>query len=43
MVNSATLIGDLASDVELRTLGEERQVASFLLAVDRQGTYNATI
>jgi len=36
-VNSVTLIGNLASDVELRELGEERKVASFLLAVDRPG------
>ncbi len=36
-MNSVTLIGNLASDVELRELGEERKVASFLLAVDRPG------
>ena len=36
-MNSVTLIGNLASDVELRELGEERKVASFLLAVVRPG------
>jgi single-strand DNA-binding protein len=36
-VNVVTLIGNLASDVELRELGEDRKVASFLLAVDRPG------
>jgi len=34
-VNVVTLIGNLASDVELRKIDDERQVASFLLAVDR--------
>jgi single-strand DNA-binding protein len=36
-VNVVTLIGNLASDVELRDVGEELQVANFLLAVDRPG------
>jgi single-strand DNA-binding protein len=36
-VNVVTLIGNLASDVELRELAEDRKVASFLLAVDRAG------
>jgi single-strand DNA-binding protein len=36
-VNVVTLIGNLATDVELRDVGEELQVASFLLAVDRPG------
>jgi single-strand DNA-binding protein len=36
-VNVVTLIGNLATEVELRELGEERKVASFLLAVDRPG------
>ena len=31
------LIGNLATDVELRDIGEEKKVASFLLAVDRGG------
>jgi single-strand DNA-binding protein len=34
-VNVVTLIGNLATDVELRELGEERKVSTFLLAVDR--------
>lgn len=36
-MNVVTLIGNLATDVELRDLGEDRQVANFLLAVDRPG------
>jgi single-strand DNA-binding protein len=36
-VNVVTLIGNLATEVELRDLGEERKVANFLLAVDRPG------
>jgi single-strand DNA-binding protein len=36
-VNVVTLIGNLATDVELRDVGDERQVATFLLAVDRPG------
>jgi single-strand DNA-binding protein len=36
-VNVVTLIGNLATDVELRDVGEDRQVATFLLAVDRPG------
>jgi len=34
-MNVVTLIGHLATDVELRNVGEERKVASFLLAVNR--------
>lgn len=34
-MNVVTLIGNLASEVELKPVGEEKQVASFLLAVDR--------
>jgi len=34
-MNSVHLIGHLATDVELRDIGEEKKVASFLLAVDR--------
>jgi single-strand DNA-binding protein len=34
-MNSVHLIGNLATDVELRDVGEEKKVASFLLAVDR--------
>ncbi len=36
-MNVVTLIGNLATDVELKDIGEDRQVASFLLAVDRPG------
>jgi len=36
-VNVVTLIGNLATEVELKDVGEDRQVASFLLAVDRPG------
>jgi single-strand DNA-binding protein len=34
-MNIVTLIGNLASDVDLREIGPEKKVASFLLAVDR--------
>jgi single-strand DNA-binding protein len=34
-MNIVTLIGNLATDVELREVGPEKKVASFLLAVDR--------
>ena len=34
-MNVVTLIGNLATDVELREVGPEKKVASFLLAVDR--------
>jgi single-strand DNA-binding protein len=40
-VNVVTLIGNLATDVELRDVGEERQVANFLLAVNRPGKEEA--
>ena len=40
-MNVVTLIGNLASDVELREVGEDRKVASFLLAVDRPGDKGA--
>jgi single-strand DNA-binding protein len=40
-VNVVTLIGNLASDVELKDIGEDRQVANFLLAVDRPGKEEA--
>ncbi len=36
-MNVVTLIGNLASDVDVREVGEERRVATFLLAVDRPG------
>jgi single-strand DNA-binding protein len=34
-VNSVMLVGNLASDVELKEVGDDKKVASFLLAVDR--------
>jgi single-strand DNA-binding protein len=34
-VNTVALIGNLATDVELRELGGDRKVAGFLLAIDR--------
>jgi single-strand DNA-binding protein len=34
-MNSVHLIGNLATEVELREVGAEKKVASFLLAVDR--------
>ena len=36
-MNVVTLIGNLATDVELKELGSEKKVAGFLLAVDRPG------
>jgi len=36
-LNVVTLIGNLATDVELKDVGEDLQVATFLLAVDRIG------
>jgi len=36
-VNVVTLIGNLATEVELKDIGEDKQVANFLLAVDRPG------
>lgn len=40
-MNVVTLIGNLASEVELKPVGEEKVVASFLLAVDRPGQEGA--
>jgi single-strand DNA-binding protein len=34
-MNSVNLTGNLATDVEMREFGEERRLATFLLAVDR--------
>ena len=34
-MNVVTLIGNLATEVELRAVGPEKKVASFVLAVDR--------
>ena len=36
-MNVVTLIGNLATDVELKDVGEDMQVATFVLAVDRIG------
>ena len=36
-MNNVTLIGNLATDVELKDVGPDRKVAKFLLAVDRAG------
>ena len=34
-MNAVTLIGNLATDVEVRDLGDDKKLANFLLAVDR--------
>ena len=36
-MNSVSLIGNLATDVDLKDVGPEKKVATFLLAVDRPG------
>ena len=36
-MNVVALIGNLATEVELKDLGDDRQVANFVLAVDRLG------
>ena len=36
-MNSVSLIGNLATDVEVKDVGEAKKVATFLLAVDRRG------
>jgi single-strand DNA-binding protein len=36
-MNSVSLIGNLATEVEVREVGSDRKVASFLLAVGRGG------
>jgi single-strand DNA-binding protein len=40
-LNSVVLTGNLATDVEVKDLGDDRQVANFLLAVDRIGSEEA--
>ena len=40
-MNLVALIGNLATDVELKDLGDDRQVANFVLAVDRLGQEEA--
>jgi single-strand DNA-binding protein len=41
IVNSVTLIGNLATDVEVRDVGDDKKVANFLLAIDRPNTEEA--
>ena len=36
-MNNVTLIGNLATEIDLRDVGDDRKVASFVLAVDRPG------
>lgn len=36
-MNNVALIGNLTGDVELRSIGEDKQVANFRIAVDRPG------
>ncbi len=36
-MNTVALIGNLASEVELKDVGDDKKVANFLLAVDRPG------
>jgi single-strand DNA-binding protein len=40
-VNSVVLTGNLATDVEVKELGDDRQVANFVLAVNRFGSEEA--
>jgi single-strand DNA-binding protein len=40
-VNSVVLTGNLATDVEVKDLGDDKQVANFVLAVDRPGSEEA--
>jgi single-strand DNA-binding protein len=40
-VNAVVLIGNLCTEVDLRDVGEDRQVANFLLAVNRPGKEEA--
>jgi single-strand DNA-binding protein len=40
-LNSVVLTGNLATDVEVKDLGDERQVATFRIAVDRIGSEEA--
>jgi len=40
-MNVVTLIGDLATEVDLRELDDGKKVATFLLAVDRTGSGGA--
>jgi len=36
-VNNVLLMGNLASEVELKEIGDDKRVANFLVAVDRPG------
>jgi single-strand DNA-binding protein len=36
-LNTVTLIGNLATDVEVRDVADDKKLANFLLAVDRPG------
>ena len=36
-MNNVLLIGNLASDVDVKDVGDDKKVANFLLAVDRPG------
>ena len=36
-MNNVLLVGNLASEVELKEIGDDKRVANFLLAVDRPG------
>ena len=36
-MNTVMLIGNLASDVDVKDIGDDKKVANFLLAVDRPG------
>jgi single-strand DNA-binding protein len=40
-VNNVMLIGNLATDVEVKEVGEDKRVASFTLAIDRPGSEQA--
>jgi single-strand DNA-binding protein len=40
-MNSVVLTGNLATDVDVKAVGDDRQVANFLLAVDRLGSDEA--
>ena len=40
-MNNVTLIGNLATEVEIREVGSDLKVANFLLAVDRPGDDDA--
>jgi single-strand DNA-binding protein len=36
-MNNVTLIGNLATEIELRDVGDDKKVANFVLAIDRPG------